>query len=188
MGLRVSGKNMDVGESLRIRAVDTFDAIVAKYFEGDYDGSVILQHDGGGFRADCVVQLDTGVTLQGTATAAEPIAAFEIMSIHLEKRLRRYKRKLKSYRRRGDISGQDYSAYILAAPHEEEVEEDYSPPIIAETTKNLRSLSVSEAVMELDLNQLDVVVFRRAGHEEVNVVYRRSDGNIGWIDPALLSN
>ena len=80
-------------------------------------------------------------------------------------------------------------SYVLAALDEsDEWEEDYSPPVIAETTSNLRQMSVEEAVMELDLTQADIVMFRHAGHGGLNVVYRRADGNIGWIDPALRAN
>ena len=96
--------------------------------------------------------------------------------------------------RRAPANGLDVAlaaqSYVLQATDEsdDELAEDYSPPVIAETTKNLRQMSVEEAVMELDLTQGDVVVFRHAGHGGLNVVYRRADGNIGWIDPALKAN
>jgi hypothetical protein len=78
---------------------------------------------------------------------------------------------------------------VLGVPDgSDELEEDYSPPVIAETTSSLRQMSVGEAVMQLDLTQAEVVVFRHAGHGGLNVVYRRADGNIGWIDPALRAN
>src|SRR5690606_13304317 len=103
---------------------------------------------------------------------------------------RRYNRKLKSHRKHAN--GEDTveaQSYVLAATDDtEELAEDYSPPVIAETTKSLRQMSVEEAVMELDLTGGDVVVFRHAGHGGLNVVYRRADGNIGWIDPSLRAN
>lgn len=188
MSLRVSGKNMDVGESLRGKAVDHFDAVVGKYFDGGYDGHLTLEPEGIGFRADCLVHLDTGVILQASASANDATAAYETMAGHIEKRLRRYKRKLKNHRRHVNGTDADYAAYVLAAPSEEELDEDFAPPVIAETTQSLRTMSVGEAVMELDLAQTDVIVFRHAGHGGMNVVYRRADGNIGWIDPALSSN
>jgi len=185
MALRVTGKNMDVGEALRVRAEGRVGEIVGKYFDGGFDGHLTLEREGAGYRADCLVHLDTGVMLRASADAGDAGAAFETMAEHMEKRLRRYKRKLKSHRRGGE-SGQTAQAYVLAAPADaEEVEEDFSPPVIAESTANLRTMSVGEAVMELDLAQADVVVFRHAGHGGVNVVYRRADGNIGWVDPAL---
>jgi hypothetical protein len=112
------------------------------------------------------------------------------MADTIEKRLRRYNRKLKQHRRAPN--GEDNleaQSYVLAATDEhEELHEDFSPPVIAETTSTLRQMSVEEAVMELDLTQADVVMFRHAGHGGLNVVYRRADGNIGWIDPALQAN
>ncbi|WP_196260078.1 ribosome hibernation-promoting factor, HPF/YfiA family [Pelagibacterium limicola] len=186
MSLRVSGKNMDVGESLRGKAVDHFDAVVGKYFDGGYDGHLTLEPEGIGYRADCMVHLDTGVVLQASASANDAVAAYESMAEHIEKRLRRYKRKLKNHRRHVNGSEDGYAAYVLAAPgDEEEVADDFAPPIIAESTQSLKTMSVGEAVMELDLTQSDVIVFRHAGHGGMNVVYRRADGNIGWIDPAL---
>lgn len=189
MNLRVSGKNMDVGDALREKALASFDSAVSKYFDGGYDGHLTLEHEGSGYRADCVIHLDTGIVLQASASANDATAAYETMSGHIEKRLRRYKRKLKNHRRKGNAADIKAQAYILASPDsQEEVDEDFSPPIIAESTSNLGSMSVGEAVMELDLAQSDVVVFRHAGHGGVNVVYRRADGNIGWIDPAQTSD
>ncbi|WP_081691605.1 ribosome hibernation-promoting factor, HPF/YfiA family [Cucumibacter marinus] len=185
MSLRVSGKNMDIGDALRSKAEDHFEAMVGKYFDGGYDGHLTLVHEGSGYKAECVVHLDTGVMLQAGATAGDATSAYEDMAGHIEKRLRRYKRKLKSHRRGPNQDALEAQTYVLAAPSEEEWDEDFSPPVIAEATGNLRMMSVGEAVMELDLAQSDVVVFRHAGHGGVNVVYRRTDGNIGWIDPAL---
>ncbi|MEO5805541.1 ribosome hibernation-promoting factor, HPF/YfiA family [Devosia sp.] len=189
MTLRVSGKNMDVGDTLRTKAEENFDALVAKYFDGNYDGHLTMTPDGGGFRADCVVHLDSGAMLQSSAQGGDANAAYDVMALTIEKRLRRYKQKLKMHGK--GVKGEGVLAQYTvlgSADDFDEVDEDYAPPVIAETTKNLRSLSVGEAVMELDLSQSGVVVFRHAGHGGLNVVYRRSDGNIGWIDPALGAN
>ena len=198
MSLRVSGKNMDVGEALRGRAEDHIDAVVGKYFDGHYDGHLTLTPDGSGFLADCVVHLDTGAVLQASAAGGDAIAAYELMTQHIEKRLRRYNRKLKSHRRGGfgvgdadavPVDGTVAQYTVLGSGDQhEELPEDYAPPVIAETTKNLRSLTVEEAVMELDMTSAGAVMFRHAGHGGLNVVYRRADGNIGWIDPALGAN
>jgi len=186
MTLRVSGKNMDVGDALRSKAEDHFDAVVKKYFDGGYDGHLTLAHDGAGFSAQCVVHLDSGALLQTSAIGGDAVSAYEILAQTIENRLRRYNRKLKTTRRKGDGEDTAAQSYVLASGDEhDELDEDYSPPVIAETTSSLRRLSVGEAVMELDLSQQDVVVFRHAGHGGLNVVYRRADGNIGWIDPAL---
>ena len=190
MTLRVSGKNMDVGDALRTKAEGHFDGVVKKYFDGGYTGHLTLEPEGSGFNALCMVHLDSGTVLQATAYGGDAISAYEILTETIEKRLRRYNRKLKQHRHHSSGNGADTAqSYVLAAPDDsDELADDYSPPVIAETTKNLRQMSVEEAVMELDLTQADIVMFRHAGHGGLNVVYRRTDGNIGWIDPALRAN
>ena len=190
MTLRVSGKNMDVGDALRGKAEDHFDTVVKKYFDGGYSGRLTLEPEGAGFNAVCAIHLDTGVVLQASAFGSDAVRAYETMADTIEKRLRRYKRRLKDHRRHANgEEAMEAQSYILAAPDSiDELDADYSPPVIAETTASLRRMSVEEAVMELDLTQADVVVFRHAGHGVLNVVYRRADGNIGWIDPALRTN
>ncbi|MDP1731676.1 MAG: HPF/RaiA family ribosome-associated protein [Devosia sp.] len=190
MSLRISGKNMDVGDALRSKAAGHFDAVVTKYFDGGYNGHLTLEPEGPGFSAQCIIHLDTGAILRSGAYGIDAVSAYELMADTIERRLRRYNRKLRSHRRHGN--GEDTveaQSYVLAAPdHDDELAEDYSPPVVAETTSSLRQMSVGEAVMELDLGQADVIMFRHAGHGGLNVVYRRADGNIGWIDPALRAN
>jgi ribosomal subunit interface protein len=190
MNLRVSGKNMDVGDALRSKAETHFDTVVKKYFDGGYTGHLTLEPEGPGFNAVCSVHLDSGAMLQSSAYGGDAISAYELMAANIEKRLRRYKRRLKDKPRRpngeADVEAQ---SYVLTLPDEiGEAEEEFAPTVIAETTSNLKQMSVGDAVMELDLSQADVVVFRHAGHGGLNVVYRRADGNIGWIDPALRAN
>ncbi len=192
MTLRVSGKNMDVGDALRSKATDHVDAVVRKYFDGNYTGHLVLEPEGSGFNAQCSLHLDTGAQLQSSAYGNDAILAYEVMATTIEKRLRRYNRKLKAHRRHGNgnadsvLDSLQASSYVLqSTDDEDELHEDYSPPVIAESTSNLQQMSVGEAVMQLDLTQSEVVVFRHAGHGGLNVVYRRADGNIGWIDPAL---
>jgi ribosomal subunit interface protein len=192
MTLRVSGKNMDVGDALRGKAEEHFAAVVGKYFDGGYDGHLTLSPDGIGYRADCVVHLDSGTVLQASAQGGDATSAYEIMATNIEKRLRRYNRKLKQHRKGNGAVGTDgvLAQYTVfgATDDLDELDEDYAPPVVAETTKNLRQMSVEEAVMELDYTGQQVVIFRHAGHGGLNVVYRRADGNIGWIDPALGAN
>ncbi|HUH76640.1 MAG TPA: HPF/RaiA family ribosome-associated protein [Devosia sp.] len=189
MTLRVSGKNMDVGDALRGKAQDHFTNVVGKYFDGGFEGHLTLTPDGIGFRADCVVNLDSGASLQASAQGVDPTSAYEIMAINIEKRLRRYNRKIKQRPRgAGGDSGTLQYTVFGAVDGLDELDEDYAPPVIAETTKNLRELSVEEAVSELEITGAEIVMFRHAGHGGLNVVYRRTDGNIGWIDPALGAN
>jgi len=186
MTLRVSGKNMDVGDALRGRAETHFDTMVKKYFDGGYTGHLTLEPEGSGFNALCAMHLDTGALLQASAYGGDAISAYEILTDTIEKRLRRYNRKLRSHRRHATGDAMEAQSYVFAAPDDsEEWDEDYSPPVIAESTSSLKQMSVEEAVMELDLTQADIIMFRHAGHGGLNVVYRRADGNIGWIDPAL---
>jgi ribosomal subunit interface protein len=189
MTLRVSGKNMDIGESLRTRAEGHFDEMVKKYFDGNYSGHMTLSPEGFGYAAHAIVHLDTGVVLEGNGSGTDPTLSYEQMVNAIEKRLRRYNRKLRSHRRGAVIGAEsDAIAYVLQAPEDdEELHEDYAPPVIAESPASLRQMSVGEAVMQLDLTEAEVVVFRHAGHGGLNVVYRRADGNIGWIDPSLKS-
>lgn len=190
MTLRVSGKNMDVGDALRGKAQDHVDAVVKKYFDGGYTGHLTLEPEGSGFSAICLVHLDSGAILQSSAFGNDAIAAYERMAETIEKRLRRYNRKLKQHRRHGN--GEEVSAAEAdgagAMAEYEETPEELSAPVIAESAEVLRQMSVEQAVLELDITQADVVMFRHAGHGGLNVVYRRADGNIGWIDPALRAN
>ena len=190
MALRVSGKNMDVGDALRGKAEAHVDSVVKKYFDGGYTGHLTLEPEGSGFNAVCAVHLDTGTILQASAYGGDAISAYEIMAATIEKRLRRYNRRLKAKRRHGtEDTTIEAQSYVIALPDEfDDNGEDLAPAVVAETASSLRQMSVGEAVMELDLTQAEVVMFRHAGHGGLNVVYRRADGNIGWIDPALRAN
>jgi ribosomal subunit interface protein len=190
MPFRVSGRNIDVGESLRLRISQRIGEATAKYFDGGYSGHVTIGKEGFGFRTECVIHLDSGIVLEAEAIAADAYASAEQAALRIEKRLRRYKRRLKDHPARGDGHAQqepaiDAPSYVIAAPEEDSDEEvsEFNPVIIAESTTALKRLSVSEAVMELDLTGTAVVVFRHAGHGRINLIYRRSDGHIGWVDP-----
>ncbi|MEP3275880.1 MAG: ribosome-associated translation inhibitor RaiA [Stappiaceae bacterium] len=190
MTLRVSGKNVDVGETLRAHIEDRIDEALGKYFDGGYNGNVTIGREGSGFRSECKLHLDTGVILQASGDSQDARSSFDQAADRIEKRLRRYKRKLKDHKTNGGSRDQiDAQSYILAATDEqEEVPEDFSPVVIAETSSAVKTLTVGMAVMELDLSEAPVVVFKNAGNGGLNVVYRRSDGNIGWVDPSLVSS
>lgn len=185
MSLRISGKNLDVGEAFREHATTRIGEAVAKYFDGGYSGHVTLEREGSGFRVDCTLHLDTGITLQAEGRAHEAHPSFDRAAERIEKRLRRYKGRLKEKHARRE-EPTPAASYVLAAPDAEaEVAADYAPTVIAEETTSLETMTVSAAVVAMDLSDAPVVVFRHAGHGGVNVVYRRSDGHIGWIDPSL---
>ena len=196
MPFRVSGKNIDIGGALRGRVNARIADAVNKYFHGGYSGHVTVERDGFGFRTDCVIHLDSGIVLEAAAMAADAYASADQAAIRIEKRLRRYKRRLKDRHAaaRHDGGGTpvpepiEAQTYVIAAPEPEGDEEitEFNPVVIAESTTKLKRLPVSEAVLELDLTGAPLVVFRHDGHGRVNVVYRRPDGHIGWIDPPAL--
>jgi ribosomal subunit interface protein len=186
MGLRISGKSVDIGESFRTLADTRIGDAIEKYFDGGFTGHVTVAREGSGFRTECLVHLDTGIVLQAEGRGQDVHQSFERAAEHIEKRLRRYKRRLKEHHhvRRDDVL--PATEYVIAAPDEEEVApSDADPTIIAEQTTDLETMTVGNAVMSLDLTDANVKVFRHAGHGGVNIVYRRSDGHIGWIDPSL---
>jgi ribosome hibernation promoting factor len=189
MALRVSGKNLDIGESLRSQVEERVASALAKYFDGSYNGHVTVARDGAGFRTDCVLHLASGTTLEASGAAHNAYESFDRTANRIERRLRRYKRRLKdrpaASTDRGD-GGIEAPYAVIEAPTDEAIENgEYHPAVIAETTRSLHRLSVSEAVMELDLTGVPVLVFLHAGSGRVNVVYRRRDGAIGWVDPPL---
>src|SRR5208282_2849327 len=188
MPFRVSGKNLDVGDALRARVNARIAQAVDKYFDGGYSGHVTIAREGFGFRTECAIHLDSKVTLHAEGHAADAYASADQAALRVEKRLRRYHRRLKDHHpERLDGRGAvDAASYVIAAPeHESDAELDgFTPVIIAESTTRLKQMSVCDAVMELDMTGAPVLVFRHAAHGGINVVYRRADGHFGWIDPA----
>ena len=190
MSLRVSGKHMEVGEAFKTRIEDRIDEALSKYFDNRASGHVTVEKSGSRFTTDCVLHLDSGVILQASGEAQEPDASFNAAAERIEKRLRRYKRRLKSHHSDGAATRDEEYAYrvleALPEDDEEELPVDYAPAIVAETRMQLATLPVASAVLQLDLQDNPVYVFRNAGSGDVNLVYRRPDGNIGWIDPGAL--
>ncbi len=187
MSFRISGKNLDVGDALRQRVRDRIAEAMGKYFDGGYSGHVTLEREGFGFRTECAIHLDSKITLHAEGMAADAYASADQAAMRIEKRLRRYHRRLKDHRpeRLDGCDSVDAASYVIAAPEDEgeEAVDGFTPVIIAELTTALRHLSVSDAVTELDMTGAPVVVFRHAAHGGINVVYRRPDGHFGWVDP-----
>ena len=196
MTFRVSGKNLDIGDALRDRIGDRIAETVGKYFDGGYSGHLTLTRDGFGFRTECAIHLDSKITLHADGMAPDAYASADQAAALIEKRLRRYHRRLKGHRpernetRAPDWATVDAASYIIAAPEQADGADidAFTPVIIAESTTTLKQLSVSDAVTELDLTGAPVLVFRHAAHGGVNIVYRRADGHFGWIDPPALSS
>jgi len=184
MTLRVSGKNLDIGEALRQHVLGKVEATVARYFGGSVGGHVVMTREGSGYRSECTLRLSSGMSLHAEGRAREPYLCFDQAADKIEKRLRRYKMRLKDH---GGVAGAGrgkVANYVVEAPQdEEEPAGGFNPVVVAEGTDELKSLSVASAVAELDLTGAPVVVFQHAGSGRVNVVYRRPDGAIGWLDP-----
>jgi ribosomal subunit interface protein len=194
MTLRISGKSISVGEALRSRVSERTDEVLRKYFDGNYSGHITLSKDGFGFRTDCSLHLDSGITLEADSNATDAYASADQALVMIENRLRRYKSRLKdrsarkTYAANAALADIDAPSYVIEAPAggDEEVTA-YSPVIIAEATTSLKRLSVSEAVMELDLTGAACIVFQHGSSGRVNIIYRRTDGNVGWVDPPAVT-
>jgi len=194
MTLRISGKSISVGEALRSRVSERTDEVLRKYFDGNYSGHITLSKDGFGFRTDCSLHLDSGITLEADSNATDAYASADQALVMIEKRLRRYKSRLKdrsarkTYAANAALADIDAPSYVIEAPAEGDDEVTaYSPVIIAEATTSLKQLSVSEAVMELDLTGAACIVFQHGSSGRVNIIYRRTDGNVGWVDPPAVT-
>lgn len=193
--VHVSGKHVDVGEALRSRVTDEMSTSISKYFERGGDADVVVARDGHGFRVDCSVKLASGQQLNSHGLGGDAYAAFNDALAKIDKRIRRYKRRLKDRSEAATAKAQETaSLYILRSPEEEEDADAWeetgehpagapSALVIAETAAEVRSMTVAMAVMELDLTDAQAIVFRNAAHGGLSVVYRRPDGNIGWVDP-----
>lgn len=191
MQVQVSGKHVDVGEALRERVSDELNATIGKYFDRGGAADVVVTRDGYEFRVDCAVTLASGQYLQSHGLGGDAHAAFDAALGKIATRVRRYKNRLRSHTAQATArQAETAAAFVLKSPAEEDVDdwqsEDHAPPaamVIAETEEVLKTMTVSMAVMELDLTESRTIVFRNAAHGGLSVVYRRPDGNIGWIDP-----
>ncbi len=203
MQVQVSGKHVDVGEALGSRISQELEDGIGKYFErGAQDAEVVVSKDGHGFKVDCWVRLASGQAIVTTGLGGDAHGAFSDSLDKLEKRVRRYKRRLKDHHigpkglspeKTEDAAREVARSIVLRNPDEVEDDTfgdagapDEPPPVgmvIAETQSEIRTITVGRAVAELDMTGYPVVVFRNAAHGGISVVYRRPDGNVGWIDP-----
>ena len=187
MQLSIKGKQIDVGDSLKAHALSSLENTDEKYFDDALEGAVNFSREGPSFRADISVHIGHNILVQSHSLAADPYAAFGSAGERVATQLRRYKRRLRNHHKdRVAEEGVAAQQYILAAESEEEPESDKGdadPVIIAEMTTKVESLTVGVAVMRMDLADLSALLFRSSTHGGFNMVYRRSDGNIGWVDP-----
>jgi len=193
MNITVKGKQIDLGDALRTHVTDTLSTSVVKYFGNPLDATVVFSREAHLYKADIQVHVGRGILLQSNAEAVEPYPAFDEAVEKVAKRLRRYKRRLRDHHN-GTSGGEPplrARKYILEAPTDEAEEIENNPiddghpgVVIAEMETAIELLTVSEAVMRMDLAELPALMFRNRAHGGLNMVYRRRDGNVGWIDPA----
>ncbi len=203
MQIHVSGKNFEVGEAFRQHVESRLHDITEKYFNEAVSARVVMEKQRNLFHAEIVMHLPTGLVMQANGSGAEAYAAFDQALERMEKRLRRYKSKLKSHvknRRRKPIVAQAAPSFVIApepepteaalaqvagAPAEGEAREaeEFVPAVVAETEEPILEMSVGDAVLQLELGEATFVIFRNVAHGGINVVFRREDGHIGWVDP-----
>lgn len=187
MRYQISGKQIDIGEALQTHVKAEIGEIVEKYAQRPTDATVIFSRSAHELACEAVIHLSTGMSAQARGHAGDIYAAFESAREKLDKQLRRYKRRLRNHHhdRKEPVEFGDGAAYILAPSDEDEAEDAPSlqPIVVAEMEAKIPTLTVGEAVMQLELTTHNFLVFRNEGQGTVNVVYRRNDGNIGWIDP-----
>lgn len=185
MQLTVTGKQIDTGAVLRQHVEASLRAILGKYFKTAIEAHVVFSKEAHLSRAEVSIHIGRGIVVNAGASAIETYAAFDAAAERIAKQMRRYKRRLRDHHtqaREAFQAGERARDYVLA-PLAEEGEE--GPAVVAEMSTDLPNLTVGEAVMRMDLANAPVLLFRNRSHGELNIVYRRLDGNIGWIDPEL---
>lgn len=204
MELNVHGKQIDVGDALRTHVEDKLEDLNEKYFNHATFATVTFSKEGHGkprTKTHISVQIGKNIMVVADSTDPDPYAAFDAAAEKVGKQMRRYKRKLRDHHERleGTPEAEIIKArdYVLAAipeqnddpvSEEREIPEGEDPAVIAEMTTDIQTMSVSDAVMRLDLSGESALLFRNASHNGLNMVYKRSDGNIGWVDPDGHSN
>ncbi len=193
MTIKITGKNVDLGDSLRSYAADRANSAITKYAGQCLSGTICLEKNQIAFVTHCALHLASGLDVQAAGEAVDAYASIDAALERVEKRLRRYNRRLKSH---GQGIGESVPLpsgmgvdYVIDAGHfdgelEEDGAEQGAPAVIAEKPARVMSMTVGNAVLHMDLADRQFLVFRNAAHGGVNVVYKRDDGNIGWIDPS----
>ncbi len=190
MQIQIVSKGIDVSPALRERISGRLEEMMDKYIHRDGEAHVAVSREGSGFRTVCSVHLPSGATMEGQGQAQEAYGATDEALNHMEKRLRRYKRRLKDHSQKA--KAKNMSLFVLQDPigdmdvddesQDDDVLQD-DPIVIAERQSKIRTMTPSMAALELGLADSGVVVFHNARHGRINVVFKRSDGNIGWVDP-----
>lgn len=187
MQLSVHGKQINIGDALRGHIEESLPTVVTKYFDNPTDAHVTVTREGKGIKADISVHVGKGIIVQSHASSEDAYAAFDTAAVHIAKRLRRYKRRLRDHHRGREEkpSSVEVQQFVLDPQLESEEAQqpaEDQPLIVAEMATQIERLSVSEAVMRMDLSGQPALLFHNSANDAINLVYLRSDGNIGWID------
>jgi len=191
--VQVAGKKIEVGVALQERIAFGLESRVSKYFNRTGEAFVTVSKPGWAFNVDCSIHLPSGVTLQAHGEGDDGYQAFEMALDKIEKRVRRYKNRLRNHRAK-DNGTVEFAPERIILPRDESEDdaddsqaqdsaEGDSPAIVAESDTKIQTMTVSMAVMQLELADSPAVMFRNAAHGRLNMVYRRPDGNVGWVDP-----
>src|SRR5215469_6431179 len=187
MQLTVTGKQIDTGAELRRHVETSLDAILGKYFKTAIEAHVVFSKEAHLSRTEVSIHIGRGIVVNAGTSGNETYAAFDAAAERIAKQMRRYKRRLRDHHAkiRESFEGSERARDYVLAPFDELDDDDGGPALVAEMSTNLPNLTVGEAVMRMDLADAPVLLFRNRSHGELNLVYRRADGNIGWIDPEL---
>ena len=189
MQIQIFSKGIDVSTPLRNRITGRLEEMIDKYIHREGEAQVSVSKEGSGFKTVCSIHLPSGATMEGQGVASDAYAASNEALEHIEKRLRRYKRRLKDHSKQA--KAKNGTMFVLENPITDNSEDDMEyngntePLVIAEQSSKIRTLTPGMAAFELGLADNGVVVFNNARHGGLNVVFKRSDGNIGWIDPSI---
>ena len=189
MKLKVQGKQIDVGDALRGHVAEILESVTQKYFDNAIDATVVFSREAHLLHADVTVHAGRSIMLQSRGEAGDAYLAFDQAADKMAKRLRRHKRRLRDYDREtaAALAATPAIYQVLEAPADEDADADENagdaPAVIADMTMDVDSLTVSQAVMRLDLGDRPALLFRNSAHGGINMVYRRVDGHIGWVDP-----
>ena len=198
MQLTVTGKQIEIGDAFRAHIDSSLNAILTKYFKTAIEAHVVVAREAHLVRAEVSLRIGRGIVVNARAAVDDAYVAFDAAAERVAKQLRRYKRRLRDHhaRPREAMEPVEQARDAILAPVGDEPEDEAhaeaaaadpsgAPAVIAELSTELPRLTVGEAVMRLDLADAPMLLFRNRSHGELNLVYRRPDGNIGWIDPVL---
>jgi ribosomal subunit interface protein len=188
MNVTVQGKQLSVGDALKIHVTEKLGDLNTKFFNRAIDGNVIFSREGHGFyRAHITIRIGKDIMVQSHATEDDPYLCFDVASGKIARQMRRYKNRLRDHRETQERDtleeAQARDTVFSYALEQDNTETEGDPVVIAELMTTIPNLTVSDAVMRLDLSGEAAMMFKNAGDGKLNMVYRRADGNIGWVDP-----